>query len=72
MHIPYESLELKKRFDKEQKILFHKDKETFETQHLRDWLKEYYMPNIYLFIFKDFIYSFMRDREREAETQAEG
>ena len=25
-----------------------------------------------LFIFKDFIYLFMRDTEREAETQAEG
>ena len=25
-----------------------------------------------LSLFKDFMYSFMRDREREAETQAEG
>ena len=25
-------------------------------------------PFIYLFLFKDFIYSIMRDREREAET----
>ena len=27
---------------------------------------------IYLFIFKDFIYSFMRDTQREAQTQVEG
>ena len=27
---------------------------------------------IYLVFFKDFIYLFMRDREREAEKQAEG
>ena len=26
----------------------------------------------FFFFFKDFIYSFMTDREREAETQAEG
>ena len=26
----------------------------------------------YAFFFKDFIYSFMREREREAETQAKG
>ena len=32
-------------------------------------LKYIYIFNIYI---KDFIYSFMRDREREAETQAEG
>ena len=28
--------------------------------------------DIYLFIFKDFIYLFVRETEREAETQAEG
>ena len=30
------------------------------------------MCDFILYIFKDFIYLFMRDIEREAETQAEG
>ena len=29
-------------------------------------------PEWFLFCFKDFIYLFMRDTEREAEAQAEG
>ena len=31
-----------------------------------------HIPTPFIYFFKDFIYLFMRDTEREAETQAEG
>ena len=31
-----------------------------------------FLDNIFVYFFKDFIYLFMIDTEREAETQAEG